>query len=90
MATAGAEPIAQLDTDLVRRALEGDNTAFDLLVVRYQRRIAALARGCGMRLHVGLDRFYAERRFEAPEPQGGGRSPDGDRRAAATEVVVAG
>ena len=42
MATAGAEPIAQLDTDLVRRALEGDNTAFDLLVVRYQRRIAAL------------------------------------------------
>ena len=42
MATAGAEPIAQLDTDLVRRALAGDNTAFDLLVVRYQRRIAAL------------------------------------------------
>ena len=51
---------------------------------------AALARGCGMRLHVGLDRFHAERRFEAPEPQGGGRSPDGDRSAAATEVVVAG
>lgn len=41
-ASAAAASIAQLDADLVRRALEGERPAFDLLVVRYQRRIAAL------------------------------------------------
>lgn len=41
-ASAAAASIAQLDADLVRRALDGERTAFDLLVVRYQRRIAAL------------------------------------------------
>ena len=39
---AASESAAQLDLDLVRRALEGESTAFDLLVVRYQRRIASL------------------------------------------------
>lgn len=33
---------AALDAELVERALGGERTAFDLLVVRYQRRIAAL------------------------------------------------
>jgi len=37
-----AAAIAALDADLVRRTLDGDQTAFGLLVVRYQRRIAAL------------------------------------------------
>ena len=41
-ASAAAASIAQLDADLVRRALEGERPAFDLLVVRYQRRVAAL------------------------------------------------
>ena len=39
---AAAQSIALLDAELVRRALDGERTAFDLLVVRYQRRIAAL------------------------------------------------
>jgi len=39
---APAQSIALLDAELVRRALDGERTAFDLLVVRYQRRIAAL------------------------------------------------
>ena len=37
-----ADAIAGLDLELVRRTLAGESTAFDLLVVRYQRRIAAL------------------------------------------------
>jgi RNA polymerase sigma-70 factor (ECF subfamily) len=37
-----ADAVALLDTELVRRALAGERGAFDLLVVRYQRRIAAL------------------------------------------------
>lgn len=37
-----ADAIARLDVELVRRSLAGESTAFDLLVVRYQRRIAAL------------------------------------------------
>jgi RNA polymerase sigma-70 factor (ECF subfamily) len=37
-----ADAVALLDTELVRRALAGERTAFDLLVVRYQRRVAAL------------------------------------------------
>jgi RNA polymerase sigma-70 factor (ECF subfamily) len=37
-----AAAIAALDAELVRRTLAGDRTAFALLVVRYQRRIAAL------------------------------------------------
>ena len=37
-----AAATAQLDADLVRRTLQGERNAFDLLVVRYQRRIAAL------------------------------------------------
>jgi RNA polymerase sigma-70 factor (ECF subfamily) len=41
-ASAASASIALLDAELVRRALEGERTAFDLLVVRYQRRIAAL------------------------------------------------
>jgi len=40
--SAAAAKNAQLDADLVRRTLDGDRTAFELLVVRYQRRLAAL------------------------------------------------
>ena len=42
MKTPSSTDIAALDTDLVQRTLAGDRTAFELLVVRYQRRIAAL------------------------------------------------
>jgi len=40
--SAAAAEVARLDADLVRRTLDGDRTAFELLVVRYQRRLAAL------------------------------------------------
>ncbi len=40
--SAASGAIARLDADLVRRTLDGDRTAFELLVVRYQRRLAAL------------------------------------------------
>ena len=40
--SAAAAENAQLDADLVRRTLDGERTAFELLVVRYQRRLAAL------------------------------------------------
>ena len=40
--SAASAAIAELDAGLVRRTLDGDRTAFELLVVRYQRRIAAL------------------------------------------------
>lgn len=40
--SAASAAVAQLDADLVRRTLDGDRTAFELLVVRYQRRLAAL------------------------------------------------
>jgi len=40
--SAAVAEVARLDADLVRRTLDGDRTAFELLVVRYQRRLAAL------------------------------------------------
>lgn len=39
---SAASAIADLDRALVERTLAGERTAFDLLVVRYQRRVAAL------------------------------------------------
>lgn len=39
---AAPAAVAALDAELVRRALDGERVAFNLLVVRYQRRIAAL------------------------------------------------
>ena len=41
-ASAASIALARLDAELVRRTIEGDRGAFELLVVRYQRRIAAL------------------------------------------------
>ncbi len=40
--SAASAAVAQLDADLVRCTLDGDRTAFEVLVVRYQRRLAAL------------------------------------------------
>lgn len=41
-ASAASAALARLDAELVQRTIEGDRSAFELLVVRYQRRIAAL------------------------------------------------
>ena len=41
-ASAASIELARLDAELVRRTIDGDRGAFELLVVRYQRRIAAL------------------------------------------------
>ncbi len=41
-AGSASSSIATLDADLISRALAGERGAFDLLVVRYQRRVAAL------------------------------------------------
>ena len=40
--SAASSSIATLDAELISRALAGERDAFDLLVVRYQRRVAAL------------------------------------------------
>lgn len=76
---AGDAPVADIDAALARRAAAGDDTAFEVLVVKHQRRVAALVRRSVrderiveelvqevfLKVHAGLPGFRPDGPFSA-------------------------
>ena len=76
---SGDDPLGDIDSALVARALAGEDVAFELLVVKYQRRVAAtvrrfvrddriteeLTQDVFMRVYVALSSFDPAGSFQA-------------------------